>query len=99
MAIGIPLQLAEEMTPVTREFCLDFIRFRNAIKAHRTKCDDNIKQRVASITNPPLQCPKFADNLKKAHMSRIKNLKSCIKVLENEAVTSSKVIQKEVQKY
>ena len=85
MPIFTPLQLAEEMTPVNRETCLNFIHFRNILKSHRSKCDDKIKQRLNSISSPKDQCQKFGENLKKAQESRMRNLKYCLKILNEES--------------
>jgi hypothetical protein len=84
MAISIPLQLVEEMPMVNEETCLNFVHFRNILKLHRSKCDDKIKQRLNSISNLKEQCPKFWGNLKKAQESRIKNLKFCLQILNEQ---------------
>lgn len=97
--ISILLQLVEEMPEIKRETCLDFVHFRNVLKAHRSKCDDKIRQRLSSITNPNDQCKKFGDNLRRAQESRIKNLKLCINVLSEELSASDhvdSVLKKEV---
>ncbi len=96
MPIPVPLKLADEMPAVNRETCVNFIHFRNILRAHRSKCDDKIKQRLSSITNLKEQCPKFWDNLKKAQESRLKNLKSCLQVLKEESNRNS-VLEKEVK--
>lgn len=100
MGISIPLQLADEMTVVNRETCLNFVYFRNILKFHRSKCDDKIKQRLSSISNLKDQCPKFGENLRKAQESRMKNLKFCMQVLkeQSESIEISKlVLEKEVK--
>lgn len=96
MPISVPLQLVDEMPTFNRETCLNFIHFRNILRAHRSKCDDKIKQRLSSITNLKEQCPKFWDNLKKAQESRLKNLKFCLQVLKEESNATS-VLEKEVK--
>lgn len=89
MVLNVPLQLVEEMNTVSRETCLNFVHFRNSLKSHRAKCDDKIIQRLSSMTNLKDQCPKFAENLRRAQESRMKNLKFCISVL-NESKNESK---------
>ena len=96
MPIFIPLQLVDEMPVFNRDTCLNFIHFRNILRAHRSKCDDKIKQRLGSISHLEEQCPKFWDNLKKAHESRLKNLKFCLQVLKEE-LNSDLVLEKEVK--
>ena len=103
MVLNVPLQLVEEMNAVSRETCLNFVYFRNSLKSHRVKCDDRINQRLSSITNLKNQCPKFAENLRKAQESRMRNLKFCISVLnefaeDNDNVNSieNHAIKKEV---
>jgi len=103
MPIQIPLQLIDELPQLNnKETCLNFLHFRNSLKSHRSKCDDKIKQRLSSITNPKDQCPKFEGNLKKAHESRIHNLKFCLNVLKEElgkaeASQSRRILEKEVR--
>lgn len=103
--IQIPLQLIDEMPQITnKETCLNFLLFRNALKAHRSKCDDKIKQRLSSITNLKDQCPKFETNLKKAHESRINNLKFCLGVLKEElekeeSTRSRSILEKEARNH
>jgi len=100
MGISIPLQLAEEMSVVNRETCLNFVHFRNILKLHRSKCDDKIKQRLSSISNLKEQCPKFGENLKKAQESRMKNLKFCLQILKEQTESkeiSKLVLEKEVK--
>ncbi len=98
MPIPVPLQLIEEMPAVNRETCLNFIHFRNILKSHRSKCDDKIKQRLNSITNPKEQCKKFGENLWKAQQSRMKNLDFCLQVINEEFHNTQlgTVIEKEV---
>ena len=97
MPLLVPLQLTEEMPPVNKETCLNFIHFRNILKANRSKCDGKIKQRLSSITNPKEQCKKFENNLRSAQESRIKNLKFCLQVLKEGLNASNSVLQKEVK--
>ena len=100
--IQIPLQLVEEMPQLNnKETCLNFLHFRDILKLHRSKCDDKIKQRLCSITNPKDQCLKFGINLKKAHESRMNNLKFCLLVLKEELEREEpsqprRIIEKEV---
>lgn len=100
--IQIPLQLIDEMPQLNnKETCLNFLHFRNSLKAHRSKCDDKIRQRLSSITNPKDQCPKFGANLKNAQESRMNNLKFCLNVLKEELereepVDSKIILEKEV---
>ena len=100
MPLSIPLQLVEEMPDISRETCLNFVLFRNLIKAHRSKCDDKIIQRLNSITDLRKQCQNFEDNLRRAHESRIRNLKFCSSVLDEElqktVVIDRNLIAKEV---
>lgn len=101
--IKISLHLIDEMPQLNnKETCLNFLHFRNSLKAHRSKCDDKIGQRLNSITSPKDQCPKFAANLKKAHESRINNLKFCLNVLKEELdkeepSQSKRILEKEVK--
>ena len=103
--IQIPLQLIDAMPQINnKETCLNFLYFRNSLKSHRSKCDDKIKQRLSSITNTKDQCPKFEANLKRAHESRINNLKFCLNVLKDESekdepVQSRSILEKEVRSY
>jgi hypothetical protein len=94
MGLETPLRLAPEMPLIAepQTNCLDFVRFRIALKQHRAVCDDNIRQRLASLTRPSDQCPKFADNLKRAQQSRLRNLKTCINVLNQRLDSSDKII-------
>lgn len=85
MPLQVPLQLVDEMPQISRETCLNFVLFRNLIKSHRSKCDDKIKQRLNSITDTKKQCQIFEDNLRRAHQSRLRNLKFCCAVLEEES--------------
>lgn len=98
MPIPVPLQFIEEMPVVNRETCLNFIHFRNILKSHRSNCDDKIKQRLNSISNPKDQCMKFGENLRKAQESRMKNLKFCLQVLKEESRNTQlgTVLEKEV---
>ncbi len=102
MAFEVPLRLAEVMPPVnSRESCLQFVKFRETVKKHRSTCDDNIRQRLNSIQRPSQQCPKFAENLKRAQESRKANLTFCFKVVEDEYskaadTTTKSVLKKEV---
>lgn len=97
MPLSVPLQLAEEMPIVNKETCLNFIHFRNILKAHRSACDDKIRQRLNSITNPKDQCKKFGENLKRAQATRMKNLKFCLNILKDESAGFDKtVFEKEV---
>lgn len=76
------LQLVEEMAQVSEETCFNFVHFRNALKSHRFSCDDKIRQRLSSISDPKRQCPEFYANLVKAEDSRMRNLNFCINVLK-----------------
>lgn len=102
MAFEVPLRLAEVMPAVSkREFCLQFVKFRDAVKKHRAGCDDNIRQRLSSIQRPTQQCPKFAENLKRAQESRKANLQFCYNVIDEEISrvedsTTKAVLKKEV---
>lgn len=103
MPIQIPLQLIEEIPQIKeKETCLNFLHFRNLLKSHRSKCDDKIKQRLSSISNPKVQCPIFEENLRKAHESRLRNLKFCLSVLKDElgkdeTLEARSILEKEVQ--
>lgn len=99
MAIEVPLRLAELMPPVNqRESCLQFVKFREAVKKHRAACDDNIRQRLASIQRPIEQCSKFAENLKRAQESRRANLRFCHAVLQEEHSTAADSTTKSILK-
>ena len=85
MTIDVPLRLAAEMPALNdpRATCLNFIRFRTVLKQHRSACDDNIRQRLASLTRPD-QCRPFLDNLRRAQASRLKNLNTCLQIIDAE---------------
>lgn len=97
MAFEVPLRLAELMPPVReRASCLEFVKFRDALKRHRAGCDDNIRSRLTSLQKPTTQCPKFEDNLKRAQASRMANLKFCLGVLKEELSSESDSTKKAV---
>lgn len=82
--MSAPLRLADIMQPVQEASCLDFVRFRTALRQHRARCDDNVRQRLASLTQPTQQCALFTDNLRRAQESRMRNLQTCLRVLGDE---------------
>lgn len=81
MPLKPQLQLVGEMPRVDEETCLNFVHFRNILKAHRSLCDDKIRQRLSSISDPKEQCSKFLANLLSAQESRKRNLNFCLGVL------------------